>query len=546
MELRPYQQTALDAIMQAMRKERFLLVQAATGAGKTILFSALIRHCMENFSMRIGVLAHREILIRQARDKLLSVWPEGENKIGLACASVSQDVDLSRPVIIGSPQTLVRRIGNMPPLDLVIIDECHRVPPSNKKSQYKTLLDRLEDYYPKVRILGVTATPYRLGHGYIFGDDCKAGEDNWWPKLHSTISISTLQEQGYLVPLRAKEAENIAEDLSYVSTSKGEFNEGQLSEVMEKEVHLHSAVHAYEEYGEGREHVVVFCVTIQHAEKMQEVFLAEGYSAAVIHSKMSKEERDYALQAFEQGSVRVICNVGVLTEGWDCTAVDCILMCRPTMSPALYVQMVGRGLRIHDGKKDCLLLDLSGNCRRHGDVNEPVVEVGSRAKKKLAEDEEDEDQRMKTCPQCNELVPLAVMECPECGYQWSDEKRLVEAKDVTMADVAWGVAQQAKVLSWNASSYTSRAGNYLFRLSMLCALQHSSVPEMVNYYFDFEGKSNSLWLLGRSRQDWRRLAGTEPPCSIDECVARMTELHIPEKIQVKLKGKYYNVESWSA
>ena len=200
MELRPYQQHAFNAIMTAMQTDRYILCQAATGAGKTILFSAIIRHCMEHFKMRIGILAHREILVRQAQDKLLKVWPEGGDRIGLACSSVSHDVQLWRPVIIGSPQTLANRLDAMPSLNMVIIDEAHRLPPRNEKSQYQKLLFAMEERYPKLRVIGFTATPYRLGHGYVFGEQCRPGKENWFGDLHCQVSIAELQSGGYLVP----------------------------------------------------------------------------------------------------------------------------------------------------------------------------------------------------------------------------------------------------------------------------------------------------------------------------------------------------------
>lgn len=539
MELRPYQQAALSAIIEAMRTERFLLVQAATGAGKTILFSALIKYCMEQYHMRIGILAHREILVRQAYEKLLKVWPEGKDRTGLACSSVSHDIDLFRPVVIGSPQTLAGRLNLMPPLDLIIIDECHRVPPANEKSQYKTFLDTMEQYYPQVRVMGVTATPFRLGHGYIYGDHCRPGKKNWWPKLHASIGISTLQEQGFLVPLRTRQSDDITTELGRVGTSKGEFNTSELSDVMEKELHIRSAVHAWQNYGEGRSHVVAFCVTIRHAEKLKDAFLNAGVSATVVHSQMGKEERAAAMRDFEEGRCRVVCNVGVLTEGWDCTAVDCILMCRPTLSPALYVQMVGRGLRIHPGKTDCLLLDLSGNCLRHGAVDDPFVDVPSGGKKK----EEKKQERMKVCPHCESLIPLPSRECPECGYLWP-ETVIVEKDDVRMSDVSWG-AQAARVTSWKAADYISKKGNHLFRLSLLCAIPSSNIPVLVNHFFDFEAQSG-VWMQGRARTDWRTLTGAEPPITVEEALSRQNELHIPEQVQVKRRDRFYNVTSWRA
>ncbi len=542
MELRPYQQEALNTVMQAMRTERYLLVQAATGAGKTIFFSALIKLCMEQYSMRIGILAHREILVRQALEKLLKVWPEGKDRIGLACASVSGNVNLRSPVLIGSSQTLAARLGSMPPLDLIIIDECHRVPPANKKSQYQTFLKKMEEYYPKVRVLGVTATPYRLGHGYVYGNQCRKGERNWWPKLHASIGISTLQEQGFLVPLRAFQAEDISSELSSVRRSNGEFAKGELSDVMVKEVHISSAVRAYEKYAEDRRHVVAFCVTIRHAERLQKAFADAGYPASVIHSEQSKEDRSHAMADFEAGESRVICNVGVLTEGWDCTAVDCILMCRPTMSPALYVQMVGRGLRPHPGKKDCLLLDLSGNCVRHGNVDDPDVKIGGEGKKK--DEEEEKEERTTVCPKCHCIVSLPAKECPECGYIFPGIELVEKKASVNMTEVNWG-AQAVKIHSWNFHSHTSKRGNHMAQLSMLCAMDGASLPIMVNAFFDFEAQSGP-WMQSRSRKDWWELAGTPPPASVDEALTRMQELRIPDRITVIRKQGYYNVVSWTA
>lgn len=542
MELRPYQQAAFAAIFQAMQKERYLLLQAACGAGKTIMFSTLIKHCMNTYQMRIGILAHREILVRQAYDKLLKVWPEGKDQIGLACASVSQSIDLWRPVVIGSPQTLANRVRSMPPLDLLIIDECHRVPPRNVKSQYQKLLLKLEEYYPKMRVLGVTATPYRLGHGYIYGKKCRPGAENWWNQLHCWVSIADLQERGFLVHLKAKEAENIEDDLKHVSTSTGEYNLGQLGETMSRQCHLDSAVHAYQEYGEDRKHVVAFCVTIEHAELLRDAFRHAGYTATVIHSEMKKEHRQQAMADFESGKCRVICNVGVLTEGWDCTSVDCILFCRPTMSPALYVQMVGRGLRIHEGKEDCLLLDLSGNCRKHGDVNDPIVEVPTGAKKK----DEEKQEPMRTCERCKTIFSIRYKCCPDCG--WEPPKIEIEEKaDVTMRDVKFiNGPVPAKVIWWMFKDYTSQAGNHLVQvLAFSSAPDLASVPIKATDYWAFD-ENSSLWQRDKSRKIWAKLTGTEPPKSVEEALQRRKEIIKPGEVKVAKKGKYYNIVEYPA
>ena len=537
MDLRPYQREDLSNILDAIRRERFILLQAATGAGKTILFSALIRHCMESYDMRIGVIAHREVLIRQAYDKLLKVWPEGAPYTGLACRSADKRVDVEARVVIGSPQTLAGRLNEMPPLHLLILDECHRVPPRNEKSQYRTLIERLTGYYPQLRVVGFTATPYRLGHGMIYGARCRPGKKNWWDALHYQIRISALQEQGYLVALRAKEAENIDGDLESVRTDKGEYNTADLARLMEKEVHVGSAVNAYRRYGEGRKHVVVFAVTIGHAEKLAGAFTAAGFPSGCVHSEMPQADRRRVLADFESGLLEVVCNVGVLTEGWDCTAVDCMLMCRPTLSPALYVQMIGRGLRPHPGKKDCLVLDMSGNCRRHGDPDDPHIPLpaGTQGKR------EKNEPRMKTCERCEELVPSAARECPACGWRFPEPEVVEIDAQVEMADVKWSPFEVA-VTSCTPSAYRSRAGNDMLKLSLMCR-SDSPFPLLVNHFLDIEGQASGYG-QSKARLLWRRLAGTEPPETVGEAVRRAGELHMPERIVVKQNGNFLNVVRW--
>lgn len=540
MRLRPYQSEALNSVLSAMRKERFILLQAATGAGKTILFSEIIRRCMTEYSMRVGVVAHRELLVRQARDKLMAVWPEGAGQVGIACSSAEKRVDIEAPVIIGSPQTIVSRLGSMPPLHLVIIDECHRVPPRTEKSQYRTLLERLEGYYPKLRVLGVTATPYRLGHGFIYGDACRPGAENWWTELQYSISIADLQEQGFLVPYKAKESADIDEDLKSVRTDKGEFNTVELSELMGRDIHIGSAVSAYEQYGKDRAHVAVFAVSISHAQRLECAFRAQGISAACVHSGMSGMERRATLRAFERGEIRVVCNVGVLTEGWDCTAVDCMLMCRPTMSPALFVQMVGRGLRPHPGKKDCLVLDLSGNFRRHGDPNNPIVDIptGQRGKKR-------DNNAMKTCPECKNICQPNAPVCEECGFAFPASAPVPERiinTNVCMKDVRFS-PHIAEILQVSPPvAHTSKAGNTMLKLTMLCAL-NERYPFTVCHFLDLEGQASSYG-QSKARMLWRRLAGTEPPNTVEEAERRAGELHFPDTVELKQDGRYWKVAKW--
>ena len=561
--LRPYQQDALNAVLDAFQRQRSVLLEAACGAGKTILFSSIIRHFAEKYpAMRSVILAHREQLVKQARDKLLKVWPEGEDKVGMACKSACSTVELEKPVVIASPQTLAARIGSMPPVQLAIVDEVHRLPPADRKSQYGGLMEALRGYYPEMRLLGVTATPYRLNHGYIYGDKCRHPEQNWFSDLSYKVGIYDLQAQGFLVPLKLYIADE--PDLSDVGTSStGDWNIDELAEAMSKSVHVNSAVEAVQRYASDRKHIVVFGVTIEHAEVLRDVFREAGYSTVAVHSKMPKAERDAALYAFDRGDVQVVCNVGVLTEGWDCTSVDCMVMCRPTKSAALYCQMAGRGLRLHEGKTDCLMLDLSGNYAEHGRPEEPRVKMGRESgegdgswecpdchfvnepKDKVCAScgYERPEPEMRDCPHCRFPFPANKLVCPHCGQVRSQRKavELHEVKrDIDLLPKLVEIAFEPVV----NTDFVSRKGNAMIEIRLLVS-EGGDLPFQVNDYLDFDGTAGE-WSRCRAHQKWMRLASTNPPRTLSEAKERISELNFPPRVLIKRDktGKYWNVAGW--
>lgn len=526
----------LRVTMGAIPTDQFILIMAATGAGKTIYFSELCRQLLTQWPhLRIAILAHRGLLVEQAKDKLLKVWPEA--KIGIACASAGSKKDTESPVTIGTIQTLINHTATIAPFDLIIIDEAHRLQPMNKKSQYQEFLKTMIRYNPAVRVLGVTATPYRLGHGYVYGKVCRPDNENWFPALNYRIGISDLQKQGYLCGYRAKEAKNISSDLNRVKVS-GDFNISELSEVMSRTEHVGSAVNTVEQYAKDRKRIVVFCVTIEHAEKVAEAFKSADHRAMAIHSEMPGGQREMIMREFEAGRLRILVNVGVLTEGWDSPAVDCILLCRPTKSAALYVQMCGRGLRPFPGKEDVLILDLSNNCSEHGDPDNPRIPIPGRAGKA--------DPILKVCPKCFELIPVGAKECRACGYVYP-----VEIKEqngtVEMRSVQWSRAPAPKVmevLEKNFKEYTSKAGNRMMRLSLTCQPSDSIQSVWVNEFFDFDG--NNEWANGKAKRLWEGLTGTIPPESVEEAEWRAEELliNVPLRVEVMMKNKWWTVSRW--
>jgi DNA repair protein RadD len=542
-ELRPYQQQALDTIMSAIPTTEAILTMAATGAGKTIIFCKLIETILSKWSrVRIGILAHRKELITQAQDKLLKVWPEAP--IGLACASTGEPVDLDKPVVIGSVQTLVRRIKATDPFDVIIVDEAHRIPPINKKSQYQKWLRSMRRTNPKVRILGFTATPFRLSHGYIYGDVCVPQNENLFRALNFRIGISQLQDLGFLCKYRAKEIKDIEDDLKGVRVS-GDYNIRDLSTVMSRAEHVGSAVKAAQKYASDRSRIVVFCVTIAHAQAVMDAFKAEGYVAAAVHSKMPMKQRDMILAMFEKGHLQVLCNVGVLTEGWDSPAVDCIIMCRPTKSVGLYVQMVGRGLRPHPDKEDVLILDLSNNCSTHGDPDAPTVEIANKKTGVTLAP-------TKVCRKCLEINPIAATVCVACGAPFPVAEIEQVNCEVDMKDVVFKRPKKPLpfvliVADHTIEDFISSKGNRMLKLTLVCKVTESSMmKQWVNVFFDFEGNA-SQWSQKKAISLWQNLVETEAPATIEEAIYRRGELEmsLPPKIEVVQNGKWLNVHSWS-
>jgi DNA repair protein RadD len=508
----------------------------ATAGGKTIVFSSLIKYYLERYpKMKTAILAHRQELVLQAADKLKKVWPLSYGQIGIACKSL-QKVVINAPIIIGTVQTLARR-DILNDIHLLIVDEVHHIPRFRniKPSQYQTFIEQLRGNYPNLRILGVTATPYRLNQGYIYGHD-----GDLFDQLDYRIGMEDLINDGWLVPLRAKGVETLGEELSNVRIGQnGDYRLDDLSMVMEKPVHIESAVQAYRDYGEDRRSVLIFAITIEHAELLTNAFLRAGYRASLVHSKLDKLKRQQTLASFDKGELDFLVNVGVLTEGWDCPRVDLIIMTRPTLSPGLYVQMIGRGTRLFPDKKDLLVLDLVGNFQMHGQPWAPIV----KEKKGPAI-----PPNTKICPRCQEIVDIDAEYCPECDYEFPVKtggggKELIDAGTVVLHDLLLGAVNdlEAKVLSWFLEGYNSRQGNYMARL----ALYTNIVPKKTLYhYLDFEGRASDFGKK-KALAFWKKFSkNSTPPTSVEEACVRQHELNIPMTITIIKDKDFLKVKGW--
>lgn len=403
--LRPYQVKAVDDLRDSIRRgNRRLLLQAGTGSGKTIIASDIIKGSVRK-GKYVLFLAHRRELIDQCADKLVRFGVDH----GIIMAGRKRS--MAETVQVGSVQTITTRAVKskqfpLPPVDLLVLDECHR---SLSKS-YLHLIDHFLDVRPTTVVLGMTATPVR-------GDGRGLGEV--YEDMICCPPIRELTRLGFLVPIRYFAPS--APDLDGVHTRMGDYIQKELEPRMDKTPLIGNIVENWGRVADGRP-TVVFATGVKHSIHITEEFQKSGVQAAHIDGNTPDHEREVILTDLWKGNLQVVSNCMVLTEGWDCPPVSCCILARPTKSIGLFLQMCGRTLRPWEGKKDCLLVDHSGSVYTHGFVDGEIPwDLDSRRKvQERIQEKKKKDPKPITCPECK-FVFQSCAECPECG--WKPKKR---------------------------------------------------------------------------------------------------------------------------
>ncbi|MDP9949153.1 MULTISPECIES: DEAD/DEAH box helicase [Streptomyces] len=347
---RPYQVKAIDALTAgwAVSNNNRLAVVLPTGAGKTVVFANLISGMLNQLNGRRAlVIAHSKELIDQAAEKIRAVRPD--LRVGIVKAQFNDHHDVD--VIVASIQTLAveRRRKAIQDIGLIIVDECHH-------AAARTYMETLEHFgaWRGVPVAGFTATMTRQNGGLA----------EVWEEVVFTLDILDMIRDGYLVDVRGKRVVVEGLNLDKVKTRNGDLADGQLGQALDDSGAADVVADAYKEFASDRPGVV-FTPTVATAQTMADAFNDAGIPAATIWGDMPKEARQTALKWYENGDVQVLTNCMVLTEGFDAPWTSCVVIARPTKSPGLYCQMVGRGLRLHEGKQSALVLDVLGASTRH-------------------------------------------------------------------------------------------------------------------------------------------------------------------------------------
>jgi len=294
--------------------------------------------------------------------------------------------------------------------------------PPDGDGMYRTLIADLKKINRNVRIIGLTATPYRMQHGSI------CGPENILNSICYEIGVRELIVQGFLCPLITKAGKQKAA-FDSLHVRGGEFVAGEVEKLMDDTDLIHAACREILEYTRDRHSVLIFASGVDHGEHIRQTIDRLGAGCRCVFGDTLEFDRAQTLGDFKSGKLKYLVNVNVLTTGFDAPNIDCVAMLRPTMSPGLYYQMVGRGFRLHSSKQNCLVLDFGGNVIRHG----PVDAIQGDGKKAG-----DGEAPAKECPACNSVIAAGYAVCPDCGHIFPPREKNKHGNSASDAGILTG------------------------------------------------------------------------------------------------------------
>lgn len=406
-QLRWYQREAIDSIIEYWESNTGNpIVCIPTGGGKALIIAAFIKECMEQYpNTRFMMLTHVKELLTQNYKELLEEWPD--SPAGLYSAGLNKR-QIGNKITIAGIQSVYKKYGVFTWQDIVIIDECHLL--SEKDSgMYRSFINGLKKINPKIKVVGFTATPYRMKQGLLTD-----GKSPLFNEIVYDISIRELIDKGILCPLISKHAENQV-DLSSVSISNGDYQLKQMETAFDTNDLINKMLNEVDKFALDRNKRLFFSSGVQHAQHIADCIKERGRECGVIYGDMPSEERERTLNLFKTNQIRDLTNFGVLTTGYNDPSLDCIVLARGTKSVGLYVQILGRGTRTFEGKKNCLVLDFGGNIERHGPIDQIKIKP-----KRDGDGKSVKTAPVKICPICRSANGIAERECSDCGHQFPE------------------------------------------------------------------------------------------------------------------------------
>jgi len=374
---------------------------------------------------------------------------------------------------------------------------------------------------PALKVIGLTATPFRTGSGMLH-----EGKDALFTDIAYEAPVRDLIDAGFLSPLISKQPATRL-DVSKVGTRAGDFIARDLAAAVDQDATTRAAVTEIITHGKDRKSWLAFCSGVDHARHVAEEFARQGITCRTIFGDTPKEERDAIIAAFKRSEIRALASMGVLTTGFNAPAVDLIALLRPTKSAGLYVQMVGRGTRLAPDKENCLVLDFAGNVRRHGPID--------LVRPKRPGDGGGGEAPTKVCPECDSIMALSATECPDCGY-------VFPAREVKIAPTAATLPVLSPKVQWLSvhgvyySRHDKRGGRPSMKVTYSCGLKS---------YNEWVCVEHQGYARQKALEWWRKRApGFPMPRTVDDAIAQAGQLTRPTAISVRPSGRFLEISGY--
>lgn len=558
MKLRDYQQAAVYSVFRYFEENRTEsgnpLIVLPTGTGKSVVIAELIRMVFQRYGVQPTLMiTHVKELIEQNYNKLKAVWPEAP--VGIYSAGLGRK-DRFYPITYAGIGSIAKHASYFKHTSLIIIDEAHTISPA-QQTTYQKFFEELRQYNPHVKIIGLTATDWRTGYGSIVKQPDFPNDKSIFDKkvfdASTPESFNWFIGEGYLVPVVSKRTD-MEYDVSGIKKTGGDFNLKELQGAVNVDILTNRALEEAKATAdaEGLNSWLIFCSGVEHAHNVCDQLEMMGVTCAVVDGAMPKAEREDVLNKFKRGEITAIANNNVLTTGFDHPELDLIVMLRPTSSPGLWVQMLGRGTRpvYAEGfdlstakgrlqaistscKQYCRVLDFSGNTRRLGPINDPLKPERPGKKKRKG------DAPVKVCDYCGAWNHATVRFCggheaPNiasgyCGHEFEFKTKL--KKDAETKELIKTTEPVVEVFDVQLVTYSKhinrgdRSKPPTLKVTYDCG--HKNIEEFVciNHTNHYAARKAQSW--------WRGMTNSIPlPASVDSALNVVSQLKTPTQIRV--------------
>lgn len=537
MKARPYQDEAIQSIFDYFAShpdpDQNPVLAMPTGTGKAVVIALFIKRVMQAWpGQRIMMLTHVKELIEQNADKMRQVWPQAP--LGIYSAGLGEKTP-HMAVTFAGIQSARKNAALFGHQDIVLVDECHLVSP-NDNAAYKVFLGALREINPRLRVIGLSATPYRLGLGMITdgGIFTDIGYD-----ITGMNAFNKLLDDGFLSNLIPMPTTTKI-DVSAVHVRGGEFVADELADALDDRT-MWMALQETARTAQDRAHWLIFAPGIAKVEAIVQMLGRMGIDAACVHSKMNDRERDDNIARFKAGQIRALVNADILTTGFDFPALDCIVLLRATNSPGLHVQILGRGTRpfyapgftldtpderlaaiAASPKRNCLVLDFAGNTMRLGPINDPRI---PRKKGKGTG-----DIPIKVCDACGCMNHISARFCVNCDEPFQFAEKITE-KASTVALIVRDEPQveMFKVDRVTYAPHVKIGFPTSLKVSYFCGVRRFTEWVCLAHPGAIQRKAHAWWM---QRTD------IPVPATIDEALPVVEKLATPSEIRVWVNRQY--------